>query len=180
MCSVNGPLLVVISGLPGTGKSALATALAERIGAITLSRDQARQEISGRLAGADRVFTRLAGRPPPGLQRQAGRRLLAAAACHLAHGYPVIVEVVATPAIRRQLAAVAGKRHAPVYPIEVVCSDTAEHAQRLRARPGNWQRIVTSMSRTYQPANGALVLDSRNAPAQMAERAAEFICSQDS
>ena len=176
MCWVNRPLLVVVSGLPGTGKSALAAALSERIGAINLSRDLARQQTSTRL---DRVFTRLSGRRRPGLQHQAGRRLQAIAARELAQGHLVIVEVVADPSIRHQLAGLAAEHHAPLYSIEMVCSDTTEHARRLRARPGNWQRIVTRMSRIYQPAPGALVLDSRDPPGHMADQAAEYIRQPD-
>ena len=176
---MNRPLLVVVSGLPGTGKSVLAAVLSERIGAVTLSRDLARQQTRTRLAAADRVFTRLSGRHRPGLQHQAGRRLQAAAARELAQGHHVVVEVVADPSIRHQLAALAAQHKAPLYSIEVVCSDSAEHARRLRARPGNWQRIVTRMSQTYQPAPGALVLDSRDTPGQMADRAAEFIRRHD-
>lgn len=169
------PPLVLVSGLPGTGKSALATALSQRIGAITLSRDLARQHIGTRLAAVDHVFVRLSGRHRPGLQQQAGRRLRTAAARGLALGRPVVVEVVADPSIGKRLAA---EYHAPLYWIEVVCSDPAELARRLRARAGNWQRIHTRMSKAYQPAPGALVLDSRDTPAQMAEQAAEFIRGQ--
>lgn len=134
MCCVNRPLLVIVSGLPGTGKSALAAALSERIGAITLSRDLARQQTGTPLAAAGRVFTRLSGRHWPGLQHQAGRRLQAAAAHELARGRPVVVEVVADPSIRHQLAAVAAEHKAPLYSIEMVCSDTAEHAHAQNSR----------------------------------------------
>jgi len=79
MCCVSRPLLVVVSGLPGTGKSALAAALGERIGAITLSRDLARQQTGTRLTAVDRLFTRLSGRHRPGIQQQAERRLQTAA-----------------------------------------------------------------------------------------------------
>lgn len=169
------PLLAVVSGLPGTGKSALAAALSERIGAVTLSRDLARQQTGTRLAAADRIFTRLTGRHRRGLQRQAERWLQMEVARELAHGRPVVVEVVADPAIRHWLAALAAEHEAPLYPMEVICSDAAELARRLRGRPGNWQRILTRMSRTYQPAPGALVLDSRDSPGQMADQATEFI-----
>jgi uncharacterized protein len=91
------PLLVVISGLPGTGKTTLVAALSERTGAIALSRDLARQQTGGRLAALDRVFTRLSGRYRRGRQQEAGRRLQIAVAGELAAGRPVLVESQTMP-----------------------------------------------------------------------------------
>jgi uncharacterized protein len=170
--------LVLVSGLPGTGKSALAAALGERLGAVTLSRDLARQQVT-RLAAAERVFTRLSGRHRRGLQRRAGRRLQALVAAELTRGRPVVVEVVADPAIRRRLAALAAQHDVLLHSIELVCPDPAELARRLQGRPGNWRRVVSRMSGTYLPAPGALVLDSRNQPGQLADQAAEFIRQHD-
>jgi len=169
------PLLVVISGLPGTGKTTLAASLSERIGALALSRDLARQETGSQLAVVDRVFTRLSGRHRRGLQQQAGRRLAAAVARELAAGRPVVVEVVADPPIRHRLTALAAEYSVPIYSIEMVCSDAAELARRLYNRPGNWQRIAARMSQSYEPAPQALILDSRGKPSRMADQAIEFI-----
>lgn len=46
-CSESKPMLFITVGLAGTGKSALAAALAERIGAMVLSSDVIRKEIAG-------------------------------------------------------------------------------------------------------------------------------------
>jgi hypothetical protein len=70
---------------------------------------------------------------------------------------------------------VAAQYHAPVYPIEMVCSDPAELAQRLNARPGNWQQLAARMSRSYKPAPEALVLDSRHTASTMADQAIKFV-----
>ncbi len=167
-------LLVVVSGLPGTGKSTLAVGLAECIQAVALSRDVARQEVGGPPM-LDSAFTRLRGRHPRGLQEKANRRLETVVADELVLDRPVVVEVVADRDIRRRLAALAAKHGAPVYSIEVVCSDAAELARRLRARRGNWQRIVARMAKSYRPAAGALVVDSRNTPDEMVEQAVDFV-----
>jgi len=100
---VQGPRVILISGLPGTGKSTLATLLGQRIGAVTLSRDQARQQVSGPLRALDRGFIRLSGRYRRGLQEQANRRLGKAVTDELAAGRPVVVELVADRVIRRRL-----------------------------------------------------------------------------
>jgi hypothetical protein len=88
---------------------------------------------------------------------------------------PIVVEVVADRDIRRRLDALGAKHGAPVYSIEVVCSDAAELARRLRTRRGNWQRIVARMSKSYQPSPGALVLDSCNTRDAMVKQAMDFV-----
>jgi hypothetical protein len=87
----------------------------------------------------------------------------------------VVVELVADADARRRLDALAAKHAVPVYSIEVICSDAAEFARRLRARSGSWQRVVAQMSKTYQPARGALVVDSRQPVEQLIERTVEFV-----
>jgi hypothetical protein len=87
----------------------------------------------------------------------------------------VVVELVADGDARRRLHAIAATRAVPVYSIEMICSDPAEFARRLRARPGSWQRVVAQMSKSYQPAPGALVVDSCHPVEQLIKRAVEFV-----
>jgi hypothetical protein len=87
----------------------------------------------------------------------------------------VVVELVADGDARRRFDELAAKHAVPVYSIEVFCSDAAELARRLRARPGSWQQVVAQMSMSYQPAPGALVVDSRHPVEQLIERAVEFM-----
>jgi predicted kinase len=170
-------LLVVISGLPATGKSTLATGLAERLEGPVLSRDHARQEITGPMVAMDRRFTRLFGRYRRGLQQEASRRLERAVADELAHGMPVVVEVVAQRGIRQRLEVLAEKHGARICSIEVICGDPAELARRLGERRRNWRRIVARMAKSYRPASGALVMDSSTmAPTEMVNQAMSHVC----
>jgi predicted kinase len=166
--------LVVVSGLPGTGKSTLAIPLAERIEGVALSRDAARQQIGGRpmLTPAS---TRLRGRHRRGLQEEATQRLETLVAHQLDANRPVVVELVADRDTRHRLFALAARHGARVCSIEVVCSDAQELARRLGTRRGNWRRVVAQMSKSYEPARGALVVDSRNPREAMLGQAVAFI-----
>lgn len=172
--SVNRSFLVVVSGLPATGKTTLAIPLAERLQAVALARDAARQELGGP-ARLSPTATRFGGHHRRGLQDKATWRLQAMVADALDACWPVVVELMADADARRRLHANAAKHWAPVYSIEVTCSDAAQFARRLRARPGNWQRVVAQMSKSYEPAPGALVVDSRNLVKEMVEHAVEFV-----
>ncbi|HXW80264.1 MAG TPA: AAA family ATPase [Acidimicrobiales bacterium] len=167
--------LVVVSGLPGTGKSTLAGLLADRMGAVALSRDFAVKQMKGPVADLDRLVSRLLGRRRRGFQERANRWLNSEIAGVLDGGRPVVVEVVTDGRVRRQLQALCTRHEAVLCPIEMVCSDRDEHLQRLRARRGNWEKACARASRRYQPAPGALVLDSCRAPAALIEPAANFV-----
>ena len=151
------PLLVVVSGLPGSGKSTFAVLLASRIDAAHLSPD--RIVLSTR-STVDRAFERLTGRRPSPLIRTANEKIQRSVLEALGGRQSVVVDVVADRDIRYQLQQAAGLGDAPVYSIELTCSDPEEHLRLLQSRPGSWPRIVKRMDRSYEAAPGALVLDS--------------------
>ena len=84
--------------------------------------------------------------------------------------------MVADRAIRRRLEKLAAEHGTPVRSIEVTCPDPAEHARRLRGRPGNWNQIVAHMAKSYQPSPTALVIDSCTGPGEMVNQAVQFVC----
>ena len=120
---MSGGRLIVLSGLPGVGKSTLARALAEATGAIWLRIDSIEQAI--RDAGID------AG--------EAGYRVgHAVAADNLRSGRDIIADCVNGWMLTRdgwaQTARAAG---AELIEIEIVCSDRAEHRRRVETRSGD-------------------------------------------
>ncbi|HTJ61735.1 MAG TPA: AAA family ATPase [Candidatus Saccharimonadales bacterium] len=150
--------LVVVSGLPGTGKSTVATHIARALGAAHLSKD---------------IFEAALWRS--GITRESGagwaayEQLGAVAEAQLRLGLPVVLDSV-TPNERirsawRDLAARAGARFVA---IECVCPDEGLHRSRLDGRtrdiPGwpevSWDQVVEVRSR-YEPWTGdRLVLDA--------------------
>ena len=170
------PLLVVVSGLPGSGKSTFAVLLASRIGAAHLSRDRI---ILSKRSTVDRAFERLTSRRPSRLIRTANEKIQLSVVEALGARQSVVVDVVADQDIRHQLQQAAALGDAAVYSIELICSDPEEHLRRLQSRPGSWPRVVKRMGRRYEAAPGALVLDSIVPAGHLVDLALDFLRTGD-
>ncbi|MBV8089685.1 MAG: AAA family ATPase [Alphaproteobacteria bacterium] len=137
--------LIVFSGLPGTGKSAIARVLAQQTGAIWLRIDSIEQAI------------RASGVVPGSLHDAGYRAAYAIAEDNLRLGHDVIADSVNPWMLSRDAWRDAGKRAgARVVEIETICSDREEHRRRIEARlsevPGlilpDWDAVI---SRDYHP-----------------------------
>ncbi|MGW5653817.1 AAA family ATPase [Streptomyces humi] len=140
-------MLIVIGGLPGTGKTTLARLLAARIGAVHLRIDTIEQAI---------VRSGLARHPVGPAGYVIGYAL---AGEHLQQGLTVIAESVNPLAVTRDSwQSVGSQAAAPVVEVEVVCSDPDEHRERVTMRSTDipdlplpdWQQVV---NRDYEPWN---------------------------
>ncbi|MER6680072.1 AAA family ATPase [Streptomyces olivaceoviridis] len=138
-------MLIVMGGLPGTGKTTLARLLAARIGAVHLRVDTIEQAI---------VRSGLAQHPVGPVGYVVGYAL---AEEHLRQGLTVIAESVNPLSVTRDAwRATAVRAGVPVLDVEVVCSDPAEHRLRATSRSvdipdlplPNWQQVV---DREYEP-----------------------------
>jgi predicted kinase len=137
--------LIVFSGLPGAGKSSLARELAQEIGAVWLRVDSVEQAI--RDSGV-----------VPGPIDDAGYRVLYALAYdNLLVGCDVIADSVNPWMLTRDAWRDIGVRAgAEVIEIEVVCTDSEEHRNRIETRSGDvpglvlpdWQAVI---ERDYHP-----------------------------
>ena len=81
--------LTLLGGLPGTGKTTLATSLGESTGAVVLSSDEARDDLLGDPHGPTEVDQ---GRYRPELRRAVYDRLLEEGRLLLSHGEHVILD----------------------------------------------------------------------------------------
>lgn len=151
-----GPVLVSLGGRTATGKSALASALEEQVGAVRVRVDtiEAALRRSGEL-------------PEPGVAGYAVAQALAEE--HLRAGRVVVADTVnPVPETRDAWCEVARRAGALLVEVEVVCSDPGEHRQRLAERtaagggvPGqpepSWQEVL---GREVEPWEPDLVVDT--------------------
>jgi len=179
---LSGRVVVLVSGLPGVGKSVLVDALAPRLGAAVASRDAAR---IGSTPGGPRGLTeaiawRFAHRRLASAQRRAGLILEATVAQHLDAGRSVVVEAVAEPALRQRLRVVALDHDAGFVQLECVLSNRAEHYRRLGLRTEGerfWRTVVASIESGYQVPAECLSLDTSATPNEVADWALSLILS---
>ena len=124
-------VLVVIGGLPGSGKSTVAGALAERTGTAFVRVDRIEQAIV--------EWTSLAH--PVGPVGYAVAHELARE--QLALGLDVIVECVNPVAVTRDAWVVTAREcGSAIVEVEIVCSDETEHRRRVETRVSDVGRLV--------------------------------------
>jgi predicted kinase len=138
------PIFIVLAGLPGTGKSTIAHALALEIGAVWLRIDSIEQGIRE----ASIVDS---------LDDAGYRAGYFVAEDNLKLGLSVIADSVNDWTMTRNAWRDAGLRAGvQAVEIEIICSDTQEHRQRIETRvsdvPGlilpNWEATI---ARDYHP-----------------------------
>ena len=133
-------MLIVLGGLPGVGKTAIARGMARLLGAIHIRIDSI--ELAIRESGVTVVSL-----------DDAGYRVgYAVAEDNLRLGHIVIADSVNPwPVTRDAWVAVAARAHAAAVEVEVVCSDGREHRHRVEQRLASggptWEEVV---SRDYR------------------------------
>jgi uncharacterized protein len=129
--------LVLVGGLPGTGKSTLATGLADHLGAVLLSADRIRKELADLSPVDDAAADYQQGIYSPEHTEHTYAELLRRAEMLLRLGESVVIDASWIQAAHRVAAAqVAGRTHSPVSALR--CSaPAAVAAQRIAARGRN-------------------------------------------
>jgi predicted kinase len=160
-----GPALIVIGGLPGTGKTSLSHELTRRLGAVYLRIDTIEQTL--RTAGLT------VGTAGYAVAQALARENLGLGRLVVADG---VNPVLASRAGWREAAAAASAR---LVEIELVCSDANVHRQRVDTRTADIEglRLPTwddVLNRTYDPWDrDHLVLDTAASSIESLARDAE-------
>jgi predicted kinase len=145
-------VLVILSGLPGVGKTTIARVVARVAGAVHVRIDSIEQSL--RDAGVD-------------VSSEGYAAAYALAEDNLRHGRLVIADCVNPWALTRQeWRSVAERAGVAATEVEIVCSDVDEHRRRVESRAADiaghtlptWAEVQT---RDYQPWDRQrLVLDT--------------------
>jgi predicted kinase len=135
-------MLIVFSGLPGVGKTAIAREVARSLAAVYLRIDSIEQAL--RHAGVS-------------VEGEGYAVAHAVAADNLGAGQAVVADCVNPwPLTRDEWRALAERMVVPVVEVEVICSDQVEHRRRIESRAADiaghrvptWQEVA---ERDYRP-----------------------------
>ncbi|MGY2059749.1 bifunctional aminoglycoside phosphotransferase/ATP-binding protein [Nocardia gipuzkoensis] len=156
--------LVLVGGLPGTGKSTVAARLAAATGAVVISSDSVRAGLraTGSIAGAAGVFG--VGAYRPAAKALVYAQMLEQARLRLERGVSVILDASWTDADQRARAsALAEDTHSDLVPLRCNCPRTLA-AERIGARPKGdsdaTPAIAAALAATATPWPEAIVLDT--------------------
>jgi predicted kinase len=138
-------MLIVLSGLPGVGKTAIARELARLIGAVHVRIDSIEQALrnSGVVQGTMNDAGYCVGN--------------AVAEDNLRLGRSVIADSVNPIQVSRDAwRSVARRASSPILEVEILCSDAIEHRRRVEKRTGDVDRLKLPtwsevMAREYEP-----------------------------
>lgn len=167
--------LVLVGGLPGTGKSTLAQGLGERLDWDVLRSDELRKEFAVGGAEADLYNQEMTARTY--------EELLERARIALQHGESVILDATwLDPAHRQSARRLATRTHAAYH--ELCCQlDLRQAEDRIRARMAlGWdpsdatpQVLASLAARTTTPWPGAAVVDTSAPPARVVDNALPLV-----
>ncbi len=166
-------VLVVVSGLPGSGKSALADALGQRLGAPVLSVDPIEAAIWR--CGITPSFE-------TGVAAYEVAAVLAER--HLRLGLTAIADAVNSLEVARGLwRRAANRTGSPMRVIEVICSDVDTHRKRLANRTRHidgfpepsWKEVLARRDEWEDWVDDHLVIDTIQPLADNIERAVDHL-----
>ena len=161
--------LVLVGGLPGTGKSALAGAIADRLGLAVLSSDRIRKELAGRPAEASAVAPYGSGIYCAEWTERVYVELLHRATVLLAHGESVVADASFISA-RHRVAAAAAAAGVSADLVQLRCAASPElAARRISMRTGGVSdagpAIASQMEAIADPWPDATVIDTEHGTA---------------
>ena len=169
--------LILVGGLPGTGKTTLAGALADRLGCSLISSDRVRKELAGLPPEESAAAPYGTGIYTPEWSRRTYRELADRAARLLRLGETVILDASwSSKDARDMITAVAGREHAHLTSLRCAApEDVTAERMRVRARARGISDadadIAAAMRAEAAPWPEAVTVDTGGALEDSVERA---------
>lgn len=159
------PVLLLVTGLPGTGKSTLAEGVAPALGAPVFAWDW----MMGALTPYEQVQATLEAMDRLDHRRVGWSLLWQAARAQLRRGQSVVLDGVARAAETTATRALAADCGVDAWVVMTTCPDPIEHRARIEGRdrgiPGwhelSWDDVERTRGRFEPPGDADLVIDSR-------------------
>jgi aminoglycoside phosphotransferase family enzyme/predicted kinase len=175
--------LVLVGGLPGTGKSTVARGIADRLGWDVLRSDAVRKELAGVAPSSHTASEAFAGLYTPAMSARTYAALLDRARVALEHGDSVVLDASwLDPQQRLAAQALARRTHATWH--ELCCVvDLREAQARIRARAEHGadpsdatpEVLAALAARTVVPWPGARRVDTAQHPAAAVAAALQLL-----
>jgi aminoglycoside phosphotransferase family enzyme/predicted kinase len=159
--------LVLVGGLPGTGKSQLAAAIGDRLDAVVIRSDEVRKELAGLRPSTSAPAAFGEGLYAPSSTERTYGTLLDRAAVALGQGYSVVLDASWSRHEWRATArSVAAAAAADIAELECTAPPTvAEERMRRRLAVGSdpsdaTPEIARRMAATWEPWDGSVRIDT--------------------
>ncbi|MEU6036790.1 AAA family ATPase [Actinomadura sp. NPDC047616] len=171
--------LILVGGAPGTGKTTLAGALADRLGCTLLGSDRVRKELAGLAPEQPAAAAYREGIYDPAWTHRTYTELIDRARRLLRLGESVVLDASWTAPEHRDAAAEAARHeHADLFALR--CEAPPEvAAERLRTRPRGASdadaAVAAAMTADARPWPGATVVDTTAAPETAAREALALV-----
>ncbi|MFC4119908.1 AAA family ATPase [Nonomuraea zeae] len=167
--------LVLVGGAPGTGKTTVAAAIADRLGYVLLSSDRVRKELAGIAPEQPAPAPFGEGIYSQEWTERTYRELLSRAETMLQHGEPVVLDASWRAAGQREAAKEVGRRTSSDL-VALHCTAPPQLiAERLARREGGMsdadRAIGAAIAATAAPWGDAVEIDTGVSPEHALERA---------
>jgi len=173
--------LVLVGGLPGSGKTTIAGRLADELGAVLLSSDRVRKELAGLDPARHAPAPYRSGIYAPGHTERTYTELLRRAGELLARGETVVLDASWSAAGERDLAGTLAERTACTLVSLRCTAPAAVTDNRLRTRTGSLSDadpvIAHAMARDEVPWPEASDIDTSGTPEAAVTEALRIACA---
>ncbi len=167
---------VLVGGAPGSGKTTVASAVADRLGAVLLSTDELRKDLAGIAHTSSAAAPLHEGLYAPAKVRRVYRELVREASALIAHGESVVLDATWSDAEARAVARKTLGGVAALSELQCCAPETVAFARVASRRPGEnasdaTEPVARAIAAAWDPWPTAIVIDTSGPPDAAVARA---------